>query len=95
MRAYEQPADVESEPMGEERPEVDALRPARFAAWGRVYVVAEAIECWSQDRPWYVGNEPGTTRPVWYWRVRAMGRSMAIVVLREDCGTWHVVGVED
>lgn len=94
VRAYEQPAEVESEPVGDERAEVDALRPLRFIAWDRAYVVAEVLEHWSQDRAWQIGD-PSVTRPIWYWRVRAMGRSMAIVVLREDCGTWHVVGVED
>src|ERR1051325_3165732 len=68
VRGYEEPAECESEPVGDEREEGDALRPVRFIAWGRTYVVAEVIESWSQDRPWYIGNEPGTTRPIWYWR---------------------------
>jgi hypothetical protein len=95
MRLYNRSAEVDCEPVGAEVELVDGHQPTRFTAWGCDYLVVEVQSCWSRDREWWVADDPGEVRPLWFWRVKARGTRDAVVVLREDCGVWHVVGVED
>lgn len=71
-------------------------RPLRFRAWNNDYLVTEVLESWCKDRAWYEpGADANALRPVWFWRVEAVGTRKAVAILRDVDHVWHVVGVED
>ncbi|MEV4163145.1 hypothetical protein [Nonomuraea dietziae] len=90
MRRYDEPAQADTEPG-----EAGSVRPLKFHAWRRTYLVTEILRYWSEDRQWWKPGASDDPSPIWFWRVRAVGTRQATVFLREDAGTWTVVGIED
>jgi hypothetical protein len=91
MRRYQELAEVEAQPQSD-----GSARPLKFRAWNRDYLISEVLDYWCQDRQWWVrGADPEALRPVWMWRVKALGTRQAIVILRDVDRVWHVIGVED
>lgn len=91
MRRFKQPARVEVNQDG---------TPARFAAWGRTYLVVEVLgPHWEETADWWRTEnlgKPDEELRVRHVLVRAHGvQRDAVVELVQRGEAWFVEGVED